>query len=116
MSNVKLNSMCDSISSTIYQLDNTIKELTSRVVQCEINIHNLMKEMHEQHNCTRFDFDIASLKNDYNLLYSSMQTEICSIRSDMDALAAIQNEKSDLENFEQNIDDEINPFINNCWF
>ena len=96
------------------QLDTAMKELRSRVSQCEISInhlHNIVCGYGSGNLINGLQQQIDNLELDINDYKCAVAGEIAQIRTDLDALTEKPNEKSDLEILEQNSENEVKNYF-----
>lgn len=102
------------LTSTANQLDTALKELRSRVSQCEISINHLHQAVFGYRNnniINSLQEQLDAVEIDINDYKCAIAGEISEIRADLDAYIRQQDEKSDLEILEQNSENEVKNYF-----
>lgn len=95
------------LENTSIKLQQSIKELTSRISQCEIQISHLNQSLFGIRGSSNQLIDLRNsidyLTEDFNAIRNQLTGEICELRAQVDALSVEPNQKTDLEIFDQKV-------------
>lgn len=105
----------DTLTYTIEKLNHSIHDLQNRVSECESKIAQLNNQVYNIQLGRNMEFRdrMDELSLDFRDLKCQIVGEVAELRANLDAWVVKPNEKSDLEIFKQNIDDENK---NNYWY